>query len=178
MEHKDDDDDDISFAKWMSSFWGHSCTEEDERKLRERHRPQAAGYRKTSLPCPFPELPKMMSSEHHPRRHSHEDQEFRCRTHVRSDRKCAGEGSFKEPPEPKERSRSKRQGFSESFEQHLCFRTKRSISLGPENRKERKERECLKMEIRSCKKVEERRGSRKEEHGDAYMPPLVEKGPE
>ena len=33
MEHKDDDDDDdddVSFAKWMSSFRGHSWIEEDE----------------------------------------------------------------------------------------------------------------------------------------------------
>ncbi|PNJ29453.1 LNP1 isoform 2 [Pongo abelii] len=52
MEHKDDDDDDVSFAKWMSSFWGHSWREEDQRGLRERHRPQATSHRKTSLPCP------------------------------------------------------------------------------------------------------------------------------
>ncbi|XP_049714614.1 leukemia NUP98 fusion partner 1 [Elephas maximus indicus] len=181
MEHKDDDDDDDeSFAKWMSSFWGHSWTEEDERRLRlrERHRSQAAGYRKTSLPCPFPELPKITSSDHHPRRHSHEDQEFWCRAHMRNSRKCSGDGSFKEPLESKGRSYSKIQGVSESFEQQLCFRTKRSVSLGPESRKERDERECLRMEIRACKKVEERRGSKKEDHGEAYMPPLVEKGPE
>ncbi|KAM6222887.1 leukemia NUP98 fusion partner 1 [Rhynchocyon petersi] len=180
MEHKDDDDDDddVSFAKWMSSFWGHSCTEEDERKLRERHRLQASSYRKTSLPCPFPEFSKMTSTDHHPRRHSHEDREFQCRTHGRRDRKCSGQGSFKGPLETKERSHSKLQGFSKSFEQQLCFRTRRSVSLGPESRKESEERECLKVETKACKKVEERRGSRKEEHREAYMTPLVEKGPE
>jgi hypothetical protein len=55
MEHKDDDDDDdddVSFAKWMSSFWGHNWREEDERRLRGRHRLQEARNRKTSLPCP------------------------------------------------------------------------------------------------------------------------------
>lgn len=52
MEHRDDDDEDVSFAKWMSSFWGHSWIEEDERGLRDRHRSQHASYRKTSLPCP------------------------------------------------------------------------------------------------------------------------------
>lgn len=52
MEHKDDDDDDVSFAKWMSSFWGHSWIEENERGLRDRHGSQDATYRKTSLPCP------------------------------------------------------------------------------------------------------------------------------
>ncbi|XP_051675117.1 leukemia NUP98 fusion partner 1 isoform X2 [Oryctolagus cuniculus] len=126
----------------------------------------------------FPALPRMTSSDHHPRRHSHEDQEFRCRTHMRDYRKCSGDGSFKEPLEPKGRSHSKIQEFSESFEQQLCFRTKRSVSLGPESRKERNERECLKMEVRSRKKVEERRNSMKEEHREAYMAPLMEKGPE
>lgn len=48
---------------------------------------------------------------------------------------------------------------------------------GPESRKERSERECLRMEIKSRKKVEERRNSRKEEHGEAYMSPLLEKEP-
>lgn len=52
MEHKDDDDDDVSFAKWMSSFWGHSWIEENERGLRDHHGPQDATHRKTSLPCP------------------------------------------------------------------------------------------------------------------------------
>uniref|UniRef100_A0A2K5RDG5 Leukemia NUP98 fusion partner 1 n=1 Tax=Cebus imitator TaxID=2715852 RepID=A0A2K5RDG5_CEBIM len=191
MEHKDDDDDDVSFAKWMSSFWGHSWREEDQRGLRERHRPQATSHRKTSLPCPslyiiqffilysqLPVLPRIPSSDRHPRRHSHEDQEFRCRSHMRDCRKYSEDGSFKEPLESKGRSHSKIEKFSESFEQQLCFRTKRSASLGPESRKERNERECLRMEIKSRKKVEEEGSSRKEEHGDAHMAPLFEKGPE
>ncbi|XP_058293566.1 leukemia NUP98 fusion partner 1 isoform X2 [Hylobates moloch] len=197
MEHKDDDDDDVSFAKWMSSFWGHSWREEDQRGLRERHRPQATSHRKTSLPCPLPVLSRIPSSDCHPRRHSHEDQEFRCRSsdrlprrhshedqefrchsHVRDYRKYSEDGSLKEPLESKGRSHSKIEKFSESFEQQLCFRTKRSASLGPESRKERNERECLRMEIKSRKKVEEERSSRKEEHGEAHMAPLFEKGPE
>ena len=63
MEHKDDDDDgddddddndddDVSFAKWMSSFWGHSWIEEDERGVRDHRGSQDASYRKSSLPCP------------------------------------------------------------------------------------------------------------------------------
>uniref|UniRef100_A0A8I5YUR2 Leukemia NUP98 fusion partner 1 n=1 Tax=Pongo abelii TaxID=9601 RepID=A0A8I5YUR2_PONAB len=118
------------------------------------------------------------SSDHLPRRHSHEDQEFRCRSHVRDYRKYSEDGSFKEPLESKGRSHSKIEKFSESFERQLCFRTKRSASLGPESRKERNERECLRMEIKSRKKVEEERSSRKEEHGEGHMAPLFEKGPE
>uniref|UniRef100_A0A8C6D0T7 Leukemia NUP98 fusion partner 1 n=1 Tax=Moschus moschiferus TaxID=68415 RepID=A0A8C6D0T7_MOSMO len=189
MEHKDDDDDDdVSFAKWMSSFWGHSWIEEDERGLRDRRGSQDASYRKSSLPCPslyivtffilysqFPVLPRMMSSASHPRRYSYEDQGFRCHTHVRDHRKCSGDGSFKEPLESKGRSHSKLQSFSDSFEQQLCFRTKRSVSLGPESRKERNERERRFLEVSSCKKVEEQRSSRKEEHGEAYLPTLSEK---
>ena len=71
MEHKDDDDDDdddVSFAKWTSSFWGHSWIEEDERGLRDRRRSQDASYRKSCLPCPFPVLPRVMSSASRPRR--------------------------------------------------------------------------------------------------------------
>ncbi|XP_032206842.1 leukemia NUP98 fusion partner 1 isoform X1 [Mustela erminea] len=175
MEHKDDDDDDVSFAKWMSSFWGHSWIEENERGLRDHHGPQNATHRKTSLPCPFPVLPRITSSDSHPRRHSHEDQGFQCHTHMLDYRKCSADESFKEALESKGRSHSKIQAFSESFEQKLCFRTKRSISLGPESRKERRERECLRMEIKSRKKVEERRNPRKEEHGEAHMSPLVER---
>ncbi|KAF6119505.1 leukemia NUP98 fusion partner 1 [Phyllostomus discolor] len=101
MEHKDDDDDDdVTFAKWMSSFWGHSWMKEEERGLRDHHGSQDTSYRKASLPCP-----------------------------------------------------------------------------GPENRKEKNERECLRLEIRSSKKAEERRSSRKEEHGEAYAAPLFEKRP-
>ena len=68
MEHKDDDDDDVSFAKWTSSFWGHSWMEEDERGLRDRRGSQDASYRRSCLPCPFPVLPRVMSSASRPRR--------------------------------------------------------------------------------------------------------------
>ena len=123
----------------------------------------------------FPVLPRMMSSASHPRRYSYEDQGFRCHTQVQDHRKCSGDGSFKEPLELKGRSHSKIQAFSDSFEQQLCFRTKRSFSLRPESRKERNERERWFLEVRSCKKVEGKRSSRKEERGEAYLPPLSEK---
>ena len=77
----------------------------------------------------FPLLPRMMSSASHPRRYSYEDQGFRCHTHVRDHRKCSGDGSFKEPLDSKGRSHSKIQSFSDSSEQQLCFRAKRSVSL-------------------------------------------------
>ncbi|KAM8770143.1 leukemia NUP98 fusion partner 1 [Rhynchonycteris naso] len=180
MEHKDDDDDggdEVSFAKWMSSFWGHSWTEEDEREPRDRHGPRDTSHRKASLPCPFPVLPTVKSSDSHPRRHSHQDYEFQCYTHMREYKKSSEDRSFKEPVESKRRSHSKIQAFSESFEQQLSFRTNCSVSLGPDSRKERNERECQQKETGPLKDVEERRRCRKEEHGKAHVAPLFEKGP-
>ncbi|XP_005003475.2 leukemia NUP98 fusion partner 1 isoform X2 [Cavia porcellus] len=163
MEHKDDDDDDVSFAKWMSSFWGHSWREEDERGLRGRHRPQDANYRKTSLPCSFPVLSRSTLPDCQPRRHS-QDQQFQRQTHMLYYRKCSVNGSFKEPVEPKGQYHHKIQEFSESFEQQLCIKTKSSDSLGPKSKKDKNERECLSMEIRSNKKLREGRSSMNENH--------------
>lgn len=77
----------------------------------------------------FPVLPRVTSYDSHPRRHSHEDQGFRCRNHMRDYRKRSEDGPFKDPLESNRRSHSKTRAFSESFEQQLCFRTKRSLSL-------------------------------------------------
>uniref|UniRef100_A0A6I8SRV6 Leukemia NUP98 fusion partner 1 n=1 Tax=Xenopus tropicalis TaxID=8364 RepID=A0A6I8SRV6_XENTR len=53
MEYEEDDDD-IMFAKWMSSFWGHSGVEDAERYERNARRRQsrALSERRASLPCP------------------------------------------------------------------------------------------------------------------------------
>ncbi|XP_055450705.1 leukemia NUP98 fusion partner 1 [Psammomys obesus] len=178
MEHRDDDDDDVSFAKWMSSFWGHNWKDKDERGLRDHHRPQEASYRKASLPCPFPAFPSVTSPDCHPRRHSHEDQGSQGHLPMRYHRKCSADGPFKEPMEPRRGAHSKMQEFSESFEQHLCLRTKHSPSAGPKGKKERNERHCPETDMRSYKRLEDRRSSMKEAHGDAPMAPLLEKGPE
>lgn len=77
----------------------------------------------------FPVLPRVTSYDSHPRRHSHEDQGFRCRTHMKDYRKRSEDGPFRDPLESNRRSHSKTRAFSESFEQHLCFRTKCSVSL-------------------------------------------------
>ncbi|XP_005386353.1 PREDICTED: leukemia NUP98 fusion partner 1 [Chinchilla lanigera] len=174
MEHKDDDDDDdVSFAKWMSSFWGHSWREE-ERGLRERHRPQDANYRKTSLPCPFPVLSRSVSSDCQPRRHS-QDQEFRTQTYKSYHRRSSANGSFKEPLESKGQSHPKVQEFSESFEKQLCIKTQRSVSLGPESRKDKSERERLRLEVRSHKSSGDGRSSAQEKQREACVAPVAEK---
>ncbi|XP_005076787.1 leukemia NUP98 fusion partner 1 [Mesocricetus auratus] len=180
MENRDvdDDDDDVSFAKWMSSFWGHSWRDKDERGLRDRNRPREAGYRKASLPCPFPALPSITSPDCHPRRHSHEDHGSRTHLPMRYHRKCSVDGSFKEPMGSQRGNHPQMQEFSESFEQHLCLRAKHSPSSGPKGWKDRNERHCLGTDTRSHKKLEDRRNSMQETHGDAPMDPLIEKGPE
>ncbi|NP_001333971.1 leukemia NUP98 fusion partner 1 isoform X1 [Mus musculus] len=178
MEHRDDDDDndDVSFAKWMSSFWGHSWRDKDERGLRDHQQLQEASYRKASLPCPFPAFPSITSSDCHPRRHSHEDQGSRSHLPTRHHRKCSVDGSLREPTESQRRAHSKMQEFSESFERHLCLQTKPSHSVGPKGKKERDERHCLETTMRSYKRVEDRRSSVKD--GDGPMDPLIERGPE
>ncbi|XP_004636679.1 leukemia NUP98 fusion partner 1 [Octodon degus] len=174
MEHKGDDDgdDDVSFAKWMSSFWGHSWQEE-EKGLREHHRLHGTKYRKTSLPCPFPVVSRS-TAECHPRRHS-EDQEFRTQAHMLYYRKCSASGSIKGSLESKGQSDPKVQEFSESFAQQLCIKTKHSVSLGPESRKHKNERERLRTEIRLHNKPDKGRSSTKEKHGEAYTDPVAEK---
>ncbi|KAM4888601.1 leukemia NUP98 fusion partner 1 [Thomomys bottae] len=176
MEHKDDDNEDVSFAKWMSSFWGHSWREEDESGLRKQRRPRGFSYRKTSLPCPFPVLPKVTSSDNHPRRHSHEDPKFQSHPHLRYYRKYSMDGSPRETVGSKEQPHSQIQEFSESSKHQLYFKAKRSVTLGPESRKEENEGEHLKMEMKTSQKVDERRRFMEEEHPEAYMPPLAKKG--
>lgn len=174
----DDDDDDVSFAKWMSSFWGHSWRDKDERGLRDHHRPHETSYRKASLPCPFPAFSSITSADCHPRRHSHEDQGSRSHLPMQYHRKFSVDGSLKEPVGSQRGAHSRMQEFSESLEQHLCLRAKHTPSLGPKGRKERDERHRLGTDGSSHKTLADRGNSAKEARGDAAMAPLVEKGPE
>uniref|UniRef100_A0A663DVV5 Leukemia NUP98 fusion partner 1 n=1 Tax=Aquila chrysaetos chrysaetos TaxID=223781 RepID=A0A663DVV5_AQUCH len=49
-QHKQDDD--ISFAKWMSSFWGHNLIDENEKEGRGHKKRQTRPFseRRASLP--------------------------------------------------------------------------------------------------------------------------------
>ncbi|XP_028937683.1 leukemia NUP98 fusion partner 1 [Ornithorhynchus anatinus] len=167
MEHEDDDD--VCFAKWMSSFWGHSWMDEREGRAQRRRRSQSLSDRRASLPSPAQlsvlHTPRLPGSSRAPssgqlRRHSQEDQEFRS---YHPGKTC----KTREPQGYDGRSHSI-QEFSESFEQQLCVRAKRSVSLEPEGGKARKEREGLRTKTRSHKRVGERKGSKKEE-GEASV---------
>ncbi|XP_074070426.1 leukemia NUP98 fusion partner 1 [Macrotis lagotis] len=140
LHMENEEDDDVSFAKWMSSFWGHSWIDENERELRNHRerRSQDIRKRRISLPCPtqFTDLPMpnihgpstVVPVSGHPRRHSHEDHGFRGHHPMRAGKMCSQNSSLQGQMKPKGRSHSI-QEFSEHFEQQLCFRNKRSVSL-------------------------------------------------
>ncbi|KAE8621894.1 hypothetical protein XENTR_v10005020 [Xenopus tropicalis] len=141
MEYEEDDDD-IMFAKWMSSFWGHSGVEDAERYERNARRRQsrALSERRASLPCPaqlsamratrFQSVTKAPSPvylkggkeirEDHVRNHN---------SHMKISKVSSVDGSLPDSHGHKKRSNSI-QEFSESFEKQLRFRSERSTSLG------------------------------------------------
>ncbi|XP_056415273.1 leukemia NUP98 fusion partner 1 [Hyla sarda] len=141
MEYEEDDDD-ILFAKWMSSFWGHSGVEESEKDLRNHRKRQsrALSERRASLPCPA-----QLSAMHVARFHSaskapspvylkgykepHGDKDTKSNNQTKLSKVFSVEASVPESKEQKKRSNSI-QEFSESFDKQLRFRTKRSTSLG------------------------------------------------
>ncbi|NWZ32906.1 LNP1 protein, partial [Asarcornis scutulata] len=146
MEYEEDDD--ISFAKWMSSFWGHNLIDENEKEGRGHKKRQTRHFseRRASLPA-------RLSSFHTTRLHAstkgsssghlkgsrefEEDQDCKCHCHKKASRTPSADSSCTE-----KRSNSI-QEFAESFEKQLHFKSKRSVSLQPEGMKERRERERL-----------------------------------
>ncbi|XP_063305048.1 leukemia NUP98 fusion partner 1 [Pelobates fuscus] len=139
----EEDDDDILFAKWMSSYWGHSGIEGGEKEGRNHRKRQsrALSERRASLPCPA-----QLSAMHVARFHSaskapspvylkgfkdfREDRDSKC--HMKINKVFSGDGSLPETKGQKKRSNSI-QEFSESFEKQLRFRSKRSTSLGEQS---------------------------------------------
>uniref|UniRef100_A0A8C5TWC1 Leukemia NUP98 fusion partner 1 n=1 Tax=Malurus cyaneus samueli TaxID=2593467 RepID=A0A8C5TWC1_9PASS len=45
-----DEDDDIFFAKWMSSFWGHNLIDEKEARGHKKRQTRLCSERRASLP--------------------------------------------------------------------------------------------------------------------------------
>ncbi|XP_053312863.1 leukemia NUP98 fusion partner 1 [Spea bombifrons] len=139
MEYEEDNDD-ILFAKWMSSFWGHRGIEEGERDARNHRKRQsrALSERRASLPCP-----SQLSAMHVTRFHSASKapspvylkgfkdirEDTKCNNHMKMSKISLVDNSLPESKGQKKRSNSI-QEFSESFEKQLRFRTKRSTSLG------------------------------------------------
>eukprot|EP00076_Gallus_gallus_P008818 XP_004938307.1 leukemia NUP98 fusion partner 1 isoform X1 [Gallus gallus] len=172
MEYEEDDD--ISFARWMSSFWGHSLIDENEKEGRghKKRQTRSLSERRASLPA-------RLSSLHTTRLHAsakgsssghlkgskefQEDQDVKYRHHKKASRTPSADSSG-----PETRSNSM-QEFAESFEKQLHFKSKRSVSLQPEGMKERRERLHLRKN-RSHKRMGEKSepgGAQKDESSEA-----------
>ncbi|NXI48406.1 LNP1 protein, partial [Galbula dea] len=170
MEYEEDDD--ISFAKWMSSFWGHNLIDENEKEGRgnKKHQTRLFSERRASLPARLSSLQatrlhasaKDSSSGHFKgSKEFQEDQDGKCYCHRKASRTPSGDSSC-----PETRSNSI-QEFAESFEKQLHLKSKRSVSLQPEGMKERKERERLhSRKSKSHKRTEEKSEPRREPEED------------
>ncbi|XP_009889927.1 PREDICTED: leukemia NUP98 fusion partner 1 [Charadrius vociferus] len=170
MEYEEDDD--IFFAKWMSSFWGHNLIDENEKEGRghKKRQTQPFSERRASLPA-------RLSSLHTTRLHAstkgsssghlkgskefQEDQDVKCHCHRKASRTPSADSSG-----PETRSNSI-QEFAESFEKQLQLKSKRSVSLQPEGMKERTERERLHLrKSKSYKRMGEKSEPRREQKED------------
>uniref|UniRef100_A0A8D0BDY8 Leukemia NUP98 fusion partner 1 n=1 Tax=Salvator merianae TaxID=96440 RepID=A0A8D0BDY8_SALMN len=162
-----EEDDDVSFAKWMSSFWGHSVTEENG-KDRAYRKQQARDI------FPFfsyPSFHKVLTFFYYSIlflchlkgcKELQEAQDTKCHCHTRACKKSST-GHSQGTSSPNSRSNSI-QEFSESFERQLHFKNKRSVSLEPEGMKERREREKLHFhKSRSHKKTGEKKELKREQ---------------
>ncbi|XP_062983784.1 leukemia NUP98 fusion partner 1 [Elgaria multicarinata webbii] len=183
-----EEDDDISFAKWMSSFWGHSVTDEKEKESRahKKHQERSLGERRASLPAKLSSIhTRLHASAKIPSpghlkgcKELRKDQDTKCHCHTKACKKSLNGHSSQGTSGPNSRSNSI-QEFSESFERQLHFKNKRSVSLEPEGMKERREREKLHIpKSRSHKKTGEKKELKTEqEEGEHYAarqgsPPL------
>ncbi|NXY07071.1 LNP1 protein, partial [Pteruthius melanotis] len=161
-----DEDDDIFFAKWMSSFWGHNLIDEKEKESRghKKRQTRLCSERRASLPAKLSSLHTTRlhasakgSSSGHLRgsKEFQEDQDVKC--HRKASRTPSADSSC-----PETRSNSI-QEFAESFEKQLLLKSKRSVSLQPEGAKERREREKLHLrKSKSHKKMGEKSEPRRE----------------
>ncbi|XP_003219229.1 leukemia NUP98 fusion partner 1 [Anolis carolinensis] len=164
-----EEDDDISFARWMSSFWGHNVSDEKEQESRAHRKQQE---RRASLPAKLSAIhmtkfhgsTKIPSSGHLKcGKELRKDQDTNCHCHTKACRKSSSGSSPQVASGPNSRSNSI-QEFSESFERQLHFKNKRSVSLEPEGMKERREREKLRIpKSRSHKKTSEKKEPKMEQ---------------
>ncbi|XP_043927266.1 leukemia NUP98 fusion partner 1 isoform X2 [Protopterus annectens] len=135
-----EENDDVIFAKWMSSFWGHSWMDETEKEIRARKKrhSRALSERRASLPCPS-QLSAMQLTEFHssskgqstmyPKflKQSREDIEVKCHAHLKICKTSSMDTSLPRTSVPKRRSNSI-QGLPESFEKHLRIRSRQVTS--------------------------------------------------
>ncbi|NWX14870.1 LNP1 protein, partial [Aegotheles bennettii] len=171
MEYEEDDD--VSFAKWMSSFWGHNLIDENEREGRSHKKRQTRSLseRRASLPASLSSLhttrihasTKGSSSGHlKGSKEFQEDQDVKYHCHRKASRTPSSDSS-----RPEARSNSI-QKFAESFEKQLHLKSKRSVSLQPEGMKERRERLHLRKS-KSDKRMGEKSEARRKQKEDGGL---------
>ncbi|XP_048349171.1 leukemia NUP98 fusion partner 1 isoform X2 [Sphaerodactylus townsendi] len=172
-----EEDDDVSFAKWMSSFWGHNVPDESDNASRSHKKWQTRSLmeRRASLPAKLSSIhmtrihdsPKIPSPSHlrdyKEMREDQDSKDTKWHFHTKACKKSSN-GSFSQGASgPNSRSNSILE-FSESFERQLHFKNKRSVSLEPEGMKQRRERERLRSHrSRSHKKMGEKKEPKKEQ---------------
>ncbi|NXU63180.1 LNP1 protein, partial [Horornis vulcanius] len=160
-----DEDDDIFFAKWMSSFWGHNLIDEEkEGRGHKKRQPRLCSERRASLPAKLSSLHTARlhaaakgSSSGHLRgsKEFQEDQDVKCHYHRKASRTPSAGSSCPDTNSIQE--------FAESFEKQLHLKNKRSVSLQPEGAKERREREKLHLrKSKSHKKMGEKSEARRD----------------
>ncbi|XP_014741198.1 PREDICTED: leukemia NUP98 fusion partner 1 [Sturnus vulgaris] len=161
-----DEDDDIFFAKWMSSFWGHNLIDEEkEGRGHKKRQPRVCSERRSSLPAKLSSFhatrlhasAKGSSSGHLRGSKEFQDQDVKCHCHRKASRTPSADSSCPDT------SSNSIQEFAESFEKQLHLKSKRSVSLQPEGAKERREREKLHLRrSKSHKKMGEKSDSRRD----------------
>nr|XP_056714615.1 leukemia NUP98 fusion partner 1 [Euleptes europaea] len=166
-----EEDDDVSFAKWMSSFWGHNVPDETDNTSRSGRKWQTRSLveRRASLPAKlssihmtrFPASTRIPSPSHlrdcKEMREDQDSKDTKWHCHAKACKKSSNGSSSQGASGPNSRSNSILE-FSESFDRQLHFKNKRSVSLEPEGMKQRRERERLRShKSRSHKKMGEKK---------------------
>ncbi|XP_066562128.1 leukemia NUP98 fusion partner 1 isoform X2 [Amia ocellicauda] len=133
MDHEEDDD--VNFAKWMSSFWGHSVSEEPARERRASWRRPARPIsdRRASLPCPA-QLNAMHLRRLHAASTAPSSAYSQCRedkepqTHQKARRASSSDDNRRKSSGPDAHFLPIHE-LAESFERRLCFRGRHTVSL-------------------------------------------------
>ncbi|XP_015266080.1 PREDICTED: leukemia NUP98 fusion partner 1 [Gekko japonicus] len=172
-----EEDDDVSFAKWMSSFWGHNVPDENDKASRSYRQWQTRSLmeRRASLPAKLSSIhmtrfqaSTRIPSPSHLRdckemREDQDSEDTKWHCHAKACKKSSNGNSPQGTSGPNSRSNSILE-FSESFERQLHFKNKRSVSLEPEGMKQRREREKLRShKSRSHKKMGEKKEPKNEQ---------------
>ncbi|KAK1167716.1 leukemia NUP98 fusion partner 1 [Acipenser oxyrinchus oxyrinchus] len=138
MEHEEDED--VNFAKWMSSFWGHSGPDEAKRDRRAswRRKPRVETERRASLPCPAQlsamhltklQVSSMGSSPVYLQscKEPCEEKEFRGHMKVR---RASSSGETRRKASVPENRIGTIHELSESFKRKLRFHSRQAASQG------------------------------------------------